>query len=664
MNTSFYQIHRNNLHRFIELLKTNYSCMNYITCTILFIGFCLPSPNSKAQNIDSLFLKHADKGGKVNVDSVLLISKQYLYSRPAKAFEITERAVAIAEKQKDPIQLANSYRSKGAIFTLVNTDFDSSFHYLEKAEKLYRSLRTQEARLGLGGVYHNYGTVRQIQGDYVKAIEFYIQASKIFDEADDSKSLPYTLNNLATLYGLVGDAQKSEKYARECIALAQKNGDEFMTATGSTNLADALMNQGKYEEAIIPLNRILEYGEKFDDRYKTFLYHLNYGTYLMEYKKDFPSAIKEYEKARELAKEVDDEWEVMRKNVALSEAYLENHQFAEAKETAGLALKTAQKLQAKDKQRESLWVLAQSNAYFSDFETAFKQLKSAYLLKDTVFNENKQRHLALLETEYQTEKRETRISTLEKERVLYGIIFGVSFLGVIILLGALYLRQRAKKQLVQQQVIQLEKEKQLIATQATLEGETTERTRLARDLHDGLGSMLSVVKFNLPQMKSGVTIEQEDVSRFQKALGMLDQSIQELRRVAHHMMPETLVRFGLKTALTDFAEAIPNVDFHYFGNEERIAQKLEIMIYRSIHELVNNAMKHAEASQINVQLVQETSRISFTVQDNGKGFDPENIKDGMGLRNIRQRVETFSGKMNIYSTQKGTEINIELELKA
>lgn len=270
----------------------------------------------------------------------------------------------------------------------------------------------------------------------------------------------------------------------------------------------------------------------------------------------------------------------------------------------------------------------------------------------------------MLETEYQTEKRETRISTLEKERVLYGIIFGVSFLGVIILLGALYLRQRAKKQLVQQQVIQLEKEKQLIATQATLEGETTERTRLARDLHDGLGSMLSVVKFNLPQMKSGVTIEQEDVSRFQKALGMLDQSIQELRRVAHHMMPETLVRFGLKTALTDFAEAIPNVDFHYFGNEERIAQKLEIMIYRSIHELVNNAMKHAEASQINVQLVQETSRISFTVQDNGKGFDPENIKDGMGLRNIRQRVETFSGKMNIYSTEKGTEIHIELELKA
>src|SRR5690606_13777582 len=156
----------------------------------------------------------------------------------------------------------------------------------------------------------------------------------------------------------------------------------------------------------------------------------------------------------------------------------------------------------------------------------------------------------------------------------------------------------------------LVQEKQLVAVQATLDGEAAERTRLAKDLHDGLGSMLSLVRFNLPQVEGeAAVLEGIDVTRFQKALGMLDESIQELRRVAHHMMPESLLRYGLKVSLSDFCTAIPTVDFHYFGDEARLPEKLEIMIYRCIHELVNNALKHAQAGHVNVQLVQEPDRI-------------------------------------------------------
>src|SRR5690606_16418992 len=129
-----------------------------------------------------------------------------------------------------------------------------------------------------------------------------------------------------------------------------------------------------------------------------------------------------------------------------------------------------------------------------------------------------------------------------------------------------------------------------VAVQATLDGEAAERSRLAKDLHDGLGSMLSVVKFNLPQVKGNAILEAVDVSRFQKALGMLDNSIQELRRVAHHMMPESLLRYGLKVSISDFCDAIPVVSFHYFGDEARLSDKLEILIYRCIHELINNAL--------------------------------------------------------------------------
>src|SRR5690606_6996888 len=200
-----------------------------------------------------------------------------------------------------------------------------------------------------------------------------------------------------------------------------------------------------------------------------------------------------------------------------------------------------------------------------------------------------------------------------------------------------------------------------VAVQATLDGEAAERSRLAKDLHDGLGCMLSLVKFNLPDVKGGGILEAVDVSRFQKALGMLDDSIRELRRVAHHMMPESLLRYGLKASLSDFCAAIPIADFHYFGDETRLSEKLEIMVYRCIHELVGNALKHAEANHINVQLVQEADRISFTVQDDGKGFDQRRVTEGMGLKNVRQRVAAFQGDVHIYSSDKGTEIHVELE---
>lgn len=109
----------------------------------------------------------------------------------------------------------------------------------------------------------------------------------------------------------------------------------------------------------------------------------------------------------------------------------------------------------------------------------------------------------------------------------------------------------------------------MFATQAVLDGETAERTRLARDLHDGLGGMLSVVKLNLNNMKQGSALEHADVQRFDAALKMLDDSISELRRVSHNMMPDSLSRYGLKAALTDFCQHIMGTEFNYFGSCDR-----------------------------------------------------------------------------------------------
>jgi signal transduction histidine kinase len=148
------------------------------------------------------------------------------------------------------------------------------------------------------------------------------------------------------------------------------------------------------------------------------------------------------------------------------------------------------------------------------------------------------------------------------------------------------------------------------------------------------------------------------------SLDMLGESMIELRRISHHLMPEALQREGLRPALAAFCRSLPGVKFGWFGLDERLESNLEVAIYRIVHELVNNALKHARASEILVHVMREADYIAVIVRDNGIGFDPTTDSKGMGLHNIRHRVSSGGGRMLVDSRPgEGTEINIQIKLK-
>ena len=171
-------------------------------------------------------------------------------------------------------------------------------------------------------------------------------------------------------------------------------------------------------------------------------------------------------------------------------------------------------------------------------------------------------------------------------------------------------------------------------------------------------------------MKDNMIISSENANAFERSLDMIDSSINELRRVAHNMMPEALIKFGLDDALKDYCAAITSsnilhVQYQSFGMNERIESKIEIIIYRIVQELLNNTIKHAAATEVLVQLVRETERLSITVEDNGKGFDIQNSEKnkGAGWANIKSRVDYLKGKLDLHSDAgKGTSVNIEINL--
>jgi signal transduction histidine kinase len=170
-------------------------------------------------------------------------------------------------------------------------------------------------------------------------------------------------------------------------------------------------------------------------------------------------------------------------------------------------------------------------------------------------------------------------------------------------------------------------------------------------------------------MKGNAIITSDAIDQYDHALGLLDTSIKELRLVAYNLLPETLFRNGLKQALSDFSEVAGTtgikVNFAFFGVEKRYDEKLEISTYRIVQELVINAMKHARASGISVQIVSEEDRLSVTVQDNGNGMDVKTAEQssGKGLANIRSKVASFGGHFDLSSEHgKGTEANIEFKV--
>ena len=230
---------------------------------------------------------------------------------------------------------------------------------------------------------------------------------------------------------------------------------------------------------------------------------------------------------------------------------------------------------------------------------------------------------------------------------------------------------RHRQQLQHQRIIELEKEKQLLATEAVLKGQEEERSRLAKDLHDGLGGMLSGVKYSFSTMKENLIMTPANMQGFERGLDMLDASINELRRVAHSMMPDALMKYGLNAALKDFCTGITGsgvikVVYQSYGIDDlQIEQAASVTLYRIIQELLNNVIRHAGATKAVVQVNKEGSKILVTVEDDGKGFDTKMLKEsnGIGWINIQNRLDYLKAKFDVHSApDKGTSINFEFDI--
>ena len=233
----------------------------------------------------------------------------------------------------------------------------------------------------------------------------------------------------------------------------------------------------------------------------------------------------------------------------------------------------------------------------------------------------------------------------------------ISVIGLILLtaLGFLYYKQRQKTQ--QQKISNLENEKENVALRSLMAGEEKERSRIAKELHDGIGGILAAAKMHASK----------DVENT-KIVELLNSASEESRRISHNLLPENLVKKGLDVALHDFVESINEsgllkAEYQSVNLKSNLSKSLQLSIYRIIQELLNNIIKHADATEAMVQIQESNSQLLITVEDNGKGFQTNDKANGIGLTNIESRLSLLKGQLKIDSDKKmGTSVYIELKL--
>lgn len=547
-------------------------------------------------------------------------------------------------------------------------DFKNALDYCLKsikvAEQNENKFHEAASYRALFNLYHNLN-----MND--SAVKYAIHSIKLTTEIRDTTNIATNFGNLCWLYMGLSQYDKAIDYGLKGVEAGEHYADTVGLLISINNLALCYIRTHKNDQAVELLKKQYEIGKRVNRMrsVRNALNNLAFAYYMA-------GDVAGLEKSTALLNEYNsndaniDGLNKCMQNISNAYNYIYRKEFQLAEDQLLAALKTAETHALTD-QLLTVYVTL-SKVKFAQHEFVVgNYYEEKWDSLDQAEKDNKlSEYEAELKTKYETEKKDTQLklqhAEIAKRKGFNHAILVITFFILVIYL-LVYRNFKQKQKLHEHRIFQLEAEKQLSATEAVLKGEEQERTRLAKDLHDGLGGMLSGIKFSLNTMKENLIMTPDNARAFERSIDMLDSSIHEMRRVAHNLMPETLLKYGLDTALKDFCSYINGsgvlkVNYQSFGLENFRLEE-SVSVYRIVQELVTNILKHANAGFALVQLTFSGETLLIDVEDDGKGFEVTALdkQKGIGWKNIHSRLEYLNGKLDVQSEPgKGTSIHIEI----
>ncbi|MCE7865031.1 MAG: sensor histidine kinase [Bacteroidetes bacterium CHB5] len=621
--------------------------------------------HAQTQSIDEKIIQMPDDTAKVNRMNERVL--EIRYEDPQQAIELLQEAIRLAERLDYPYGLSVACLERANLF-FYEMKLDTAWRLLNKSFALVSELPDARSQKQAATIVQRFAAIYQQRQQYDSAVILYQDAVSRFTGLNDRVGLIFCFYNLSGIYNTLGDSGNALLYAHETNRISNQTGDSIFLIRSYMALADAFAGAKNFDSVYHIAQQGLVIANMGSQSFPVGKFHLLIGSYF-ENRALYDSAIRHYTVAFQAFAPINLGYEVSLALYHIGHCYIQKHNYT-------LAVHFLKQAEEKSRAFNLIQVLVPCLADLAiagektgDLAESLQYLKEYAALRDTLTLRNNRKLVYDLEAKYQLQKKEQQIQLqeelIQKKNLLNYLLVGtvVSVMAVLFFLYYTFLQRR---KLQEQRIRDLEQEKKLLAGEAVIKGQEEERGRLAKDLHDGLGGILSGIKFSLINMKSNVVLDSDNALLFERSLDMLDHSIAELRRVAHNMMPEVLVKFGLTEALKSYCESVRQsgifkIDFQSIGMNERLDSNTEIIVYRIVQELLNNIAKHAKASLVMVQVARHEREVSITVEDDGEGFDPRTLEksDGSGWVNIHSRVEYLKGKVDIQSAKgEGTSVHI------
>ena len=653
--------------------------MRNISITICLFIFLLPAAAGQENYTDSLRKAYLSAQGDSAKawNHIVYLSELILDSKADK--QVAGEFLKLHEetaKTGIPSLLFWSFYLEG-YHAYSRFQYMSSIIALEKAKLIAEKQRlSASAREEAGRALITLGLDYSATNDPDNAHRNYQQAIRVLQEFNDSLNITLAYLDMGYLFLKSRNWEAAVKVFEKSVIYMNRQAQKDLGAILFASLSTACTRSGKLKESAGFLIQSAGYLKDTADTRASVFYLDATGEYQLA-KKDYKGAIQSFELAVQKGIEWGDSVSITETFEKLGRAYWKSGDQVKAALYFGKCDQQIRKYNLLDQRRNLMYTLFDYYKSSGQFEQSAGLAEKIFLFEDSlsgVLNNNRR---IIMQAVFDADQQSIQITDLQQKNVLskkllrqknwLNIILAVAIIFFLLVAGLVFRNYRQQQKIQCQKIAELEKEKQLSATQSLLRGQEEERNRMAQDLHDGLGGLLSGVKLQLGAMKGNLILSEEMGKTFNNALSKLDDSINEMRRVAHNMMPEALLKLGLQQALQDYCDGLSEsgacrITGEFHGLEIRMDASTEVVVYRIVQELLNNAVKHSGADQVLAQVMRQEQTLTITVEDNGKGFDPESsdFKSGAGFRNIRSRVDYLKGQLDIQSAPgKGTSIHID-----
>ncbi len=641
-------------------------------------------------------------------------------SQPDSAFYWAKAGRVLAKEHSMFQEQSDAEVVLGVIYSL-KAQYDSAHAYFNSA----RSIRSRLNNLkGVASTYNNEGAVYQKQGDFRSASSAFKKALKLYESENERGGEAMVLNQLGGLYAQLGSSDSAIIHLEKALAIREEENNPAKLSRSLLNLGNLHFDFQDYTNALRYARRSLtvlendtsntshlskiynllgnvyyamdepmkarsfykrsvDLKESAGFRHGSALTYGNLGSIAVA-QGDFEIALDYYAKSHSILEEIGDSNGLARTALLMGDAHILLGDF-DAAETAlnqsyGLA-KAQQDLPLQLQVTESLSRLSlrldrfrEAAVYQREHTELQDALYSSFQQAQQLERENLEQKLAIKRMEAEEEKRTNQAA---RSRLTGIALLGLSALLIAIIFLLIRSNRQARRIIeadrlqkeAEDKVDNLLKEQELQAMNAMMEGQEEERKRIAMDLHDKLGSTLSMIKLYFNSVNEQLANLQGQVNeQYSKASQLLDEACDEVRKISHNMLSGVLVQFGLVTATRKIAESITDskqleVSVIAVNMDSRLSGTMELILYRIIQELMGNILKHAQAKEAIVQFNRFNGSLNIMVEDDGIGFNPEEVKRGVGLSSIEQRVKNLGGQFSIDSGKgNGTTISIDISV--